>query len=78
VVVNENEISMKTPDAWSNAKPDEVDRLDGPKEKVDEKFRKFTDLDWPSTDSVFVALKVGADGLFHILSGDCRLPARTK
>ena len=78
MVVNENEISMKTPDAWSNANPDDVDRLDGLKEKVDENFRNFTDLDWPNTGSTIVALKVGADGLFHILSGDCRLPARTK
>ncbi len=79
VVVNSNEISTKTPDAWSNAKPDLVERLPAaPKSMVDEKFRKFTGLGWPNTDSVVVALKVGADGLFQMLSGNCKLPARTK
>jgi hypothetical protein len=79
VVVNSNEISMKTPDAWSNAKPDLVERLPAaPKSMVDEKFRKLTGLDRPNTDSVVVALKVGADGLFQMLSGNCKLPARTK
>ena len=79
VVVYSNEISMKTPDAWSNAKPDFVERLPtAPKSMVDEKFRKFTGLGWPNTDSVVVALKVGADGLFQMLSGNCKLPARTK
>lgn len=79
VVAYSNEISMKTPDAWSNAKPDFVERLpDEPKERVDEKFRKFTDLVEPNTDSGVVALKAGADGLFQMLSGNCKLPARTK
>ncbi len=78
VVTYWNEISTNTPDCWSKAKPEDEDRLDPPKEKDDEKFRKFTCLDVPNTISLLVELNIGAVGLFHMWSVTRRFSARTK
>ena len=64
--VIERLISIRNPEDWSKAKPDDSENVVHMEEPVTEELRKLTVLTWPKTISLVVELNVGADGVFQI------------